>query len=284
LTSLVSPNIAVPATTAPIALTFRHSYALESGYDGAVLEVKIGAGAFQDVLAAGGSFVAGGYNLTLSAAYSNPLGGRQAWSGSSGGFLTTTAHLPASASGQTIQLRWRRGSDTSVAGTGWRVDTLSLVAGRTCCTTPIQPFLSIDDVSVVEGDGGTTTATFTVSLSPASSQTVSVSYATADGTATTVGGDYVAASGALTFDPGVPTRPVSVTVLGDTVVEPNETFFVNLSGATNATVADAQGVGTIQNDDVPVSHVLTVTRTGLGSGLVVSTPPGIDCGLDCSES
>ncbi len=113
LTSLVSPNIAVPTTTAPIALTFRHSYALESGYDGAVLEVKIGAGSFQDVLAAGGSFVAGGYDQTLSAAYSNPLGGRPAWSGNSGGYVTTTAHMPASASGQTIQLRWRRGSDTS---------------------------------------------------------------------------------------------------------------------------------------------------------------------------
>ena len=249
LTSLVSPNIAVPATTAPIALTFRHSYALESGYDGAVLEVKIGAGAFQDVLAAGGSFVAGGYNQTLSAAYSNPLGGRQAWSGSSGGYVTTTANLPASASGQTIQLRWRRGSDTSTPGTGWRVDTLSLLAGRTCCTTPIQPFLSINDVAVTEGHSGTTSAMFTVSLSAASASTVTVGYATANGTAA-AGSDYVAASGMVTFPPGSTTQSIPVTVNGDTAVEPNETFFVNLSGATNATIADALGVGTITNDDL----------------------------------
>ena len=285
LTSLVSPDIAVPATSAPIVLTFRHSYALESGYDGAVLEVKIGEGAFEDVLAAGGSFVAGGYNQTLSAAYGNPLGGRPAWSGSSGGYLTTTANLPATASGQTIQLRWRRGSDLSVAGTGWRVDTLSLQAGRTCCTTPILPSLSIDDVSVEEGDGGTTTATFTVSLSPASSQTVSVSYATADGTATTVDGDYAPASGVLTFDPGVPTRPVSVTVNGDTTIEASETFTVNLGSPVNAAITDSQGVGTITNDDLPppVCTSFTITPTSAspsyqaGSQLVTITGLPASC-------
>jgi hypothetical protein len=88
-----------------------------------------------------------------------------------------------------------------------------------------------------------------VTLSPASNQTVTVNYATADGTATAPS-DYAAiASTQLTFLPGETTKPVSVTVNGDTTVEPDETFTVNLSGATNANIGDSQGVGTITNDD-----------------------------------
>src|SRR5207248_2369722 len=111
---LVSPPINLPAS--PGQLVFRHNYNLEApttgntGYDGGVLEIKIGAGSFTDILGAGGSFVSGGYNRTLSSSYSNPLGGRQAWSGNSSGFITTTVNLPPSAAGQTIQLRWRCGS------------------------------------------------------------------------------------------------------------------------------------------------------------------------------
>ncbi|WP_456359977.1 putative Ig domain-containing protein [Xanthomonas translucens] len=114
------------------------------------------------------------------------------------------------------------------------------------------PALSIDDVSVNEGNSGTTTATFTVSLSAASGQTVTVNYATADGTAT-AGSDYVARSGTLTFAPGTTAQGVAVTVNGDTTVEPNETFSVSLSGASNATVARATGTGTINNDDAVVT-------------------------------
>nr|WP_320204022.1 putative Ig domain-containing protein [Agrobacterium rosae]MDX8306017.1 putative Ig domain-containing protein [Agrobacterium rosae] len=114
------------------------------------------------------------------------------------------------------------------------------------------PALSIDDVSVNEGNSGTTTATFTVSLSAASGQTVSVDYATANGTAT-AGSDYVARSGTLTFAPGVTAQGVAITVNGDTAVEPNETFSLGLSGASNASIARATGTGTIVNDDVVVT-------------------------------
>jgi len=114
------------------------------------------------------------------------------------------------------------------------------------------PSLSIDDVTVVEGNSGTTNAVFTVTLSAASGQTVTVNYATADGTATQPA-DYTSTSGTLTFAPGQTTRTITVPVIGETVPEANETFFVNLSGATNATISDNQGVGTITNDDVPVT-------------------------------
>ncbi len=79
---------------------------------------------------------------------------------------------------------------------------------------------------------------------------------------TTSGGDYNFTSGTLIFDPGVTTRTISVPVQGDTANEPNETFFVNLSGASNATLGDAQGQATIMNDDpVPPTNVVATAIT-----------------------
>ena len=114
------------------------------------------------------------------------------------------------------------------------------------------PSLSINDVTVIEGNAGTVNAVFTVTLSAASGQSVQVNYATADGTATQPA-DYTNTSGTLTFTAGQTTRTITVPVIGETVPEANETFFVNLSGAVNATIADNQGLGTISNDDVPVT-------------------------------
>ena len=94
---LDSPIIPVLFATVP-QITFRNNYNLEASppsyFDGGVLEISIGGGAFQDIIAAGGSFVTGGYNGTISTSFSNPLAGRQAWSGNSGGFITTTVNLP----------------------------------------------------------------------------------------------------------------------------------------------------------------------------------------------
>lgn len=123
------------------------------------------------------------------------------------------------------------------------------------------PSLSINDVTVVEGNAGTVNANFTVTLSAPSGQNVTVNYATADGSATAPG-DYASLSGGLLFTAGTTALSISVFVNGDTIPEANETFFVNLSGATNATLADNQGVGTITNDDVPV----TISPTTLPNG------------------
>lgn len=105
------------------------------------------------------------------------------------------------------------------------------------------PTISIDDVTVAEGNAGTVNATFTVSLSEASARTVTVQAATADGTATAPS-DYAEASGTVVFGPGETARPFTVVVNGDTGDEPDETFAVNLSGATNATILDGEGTGT----------------------------------------
>ncbi len=127
--------------------------------------------------------------------------------------------------------------------------------------------LTINDVSVVEGHSGTTAAVFTITLSPPhASQTVTVAYATADGTATVAGDDYLAASGTLTFAPGTATQTISMSVNGDTVIEPDETFFVNLSGAANAVIGDAHGIGTIVSDDVAPGPTVSVSTPSVRPG------------------
>ena len=127
-------------------------------------------------------------------------------------------------------------------------------------------------MTVTEGNSGTTTAAFTVTLSAASPQTVTVNYATANGTAT-AGSDYVAQTGTLSFTAGQTSKTISVTVNGDTTVEPNETFFVNLSSPSGATIADAQGQGTITNDDsaaLPTLSINDVTVTEGNSGTTIA--------------
>ena len=130
------------------------------------------------------------------------------------------------------------------------------------------PTISIGNVTVVEGNSGTTSATFTVSLSGPSAQTVTVNYATADGTAV-AGSDYVAASGTVTFNPGITTQSVNVLVNGDTTFEANETFTVNLSSPTNATIVGGTGTGTISNDDT--APVLSVNNASVTEGNVGTT-------------
>ena len=125
-------------------LAFQHNFNLEAseidpnvGFDGGVLELSTdGGNTFRDVLAAGGSFVMGGYNRTISADRGSPIAGRQAWSGNSNGFITTVVNLP------TIQtegkLRWRMASDNSGSGEGWRIDTIEISScgGGTPCPQP----------------------------------------------------------------------------------------------------------------------------------------------------
>lgn len=129
-----------------------------------------------------------------------------------------------------------------------------------------QPILSVDDVTVTEGTGGTTDAVLTVTLSAPSGQTVTADYATADVTASAPD-DYTAVStNILIFNPGVVTRTITVTVQSDALNEPDETFFVNLSNPSNASIADGQGVGTIVDDDgaatVCSTPVITLASTG----------------------
>ena len=113
------------------------------------------------------------------------------------------------------------------------------------------PSISIADYSAEEGNSGTKLFTFIVSLSNASTSNVTVQYATANGTTKSNGNgrDLNAASGTITILAGETTQTINVTVRGDTTVESNEIFFVNLRNASGASLADSQAVGTILNDD-----------------------------------
>lgn len=138
--------------------------------------------------------------------------------------------------------------------------------------------LSINDVTVTEGNSGTTTATFTVSLSaPAPAGGVTFNVATQDNTATVADGDYIGkALVGQSISAGFQTYLFDVTVNGDLQVEPNETFFVNVSNVvgTGVAVADGQGVGTITNDDVILTPIHDIQGSGTTSpfvGSVLST-------------
>ena len=123
---------------------------------------------------------------------------------------------------------------------------------------PTTPSISINDVMVTEGNTGTRAGTFTVTLSAAYSLPVTVTYATASGTAA-AGSDYQAASGTLTIPAGQTMGTITVLAKGDRVAEPNETFYVYLSSGTGVMIADGQGAGTIV-DDEPRIVISDVTK------------------------
>jgi len=150
-------------------------------------------------------------------------------------------------------------------------------------TTGPTTFLAVNDLSVTEGSSGTTPATFTVTRSGNTTGASSVTYATANGTAT-AGTDYtVAAPTVLSFAPGETSKAVTVAVTGDAVDEPDEAFLVKLSSPTGATISDDTGTATIVDDDAPAylsvndtwvtegnsgtsTATFTITRSGNTSG------------------
>jgi hypothetical protein len=147
------------------------------------------------------------------------------------------------------------------------------------------PTLSINDVTVVEGDPGIlSSATFTVTLSAVSQQPVTVLASTQSGTA--IGDeDFIAGSITLTIDPGKSTQTVTVFVKGDSVVEGPEQFFVNLSNPTNATIADGQGLATIVDDDglILVTEANSQRAIALDSVFVTRDPFPIANDLNTSS-
>jgi hypothetical protein len=159
----------------PVRLTFRHNFNLEAssedpnlGYDGGVLEMSSdGGNTFQDILAAGGSFVMGGYNRTISADRGSPIAGRQSWSGNSEGFITTVVNLPGFPTPS--RLRWRMASDNGGANEGWRVDTVDITwcqGQGTPCPTPTP--------SVTPTPTATVSPTITPTVTPTSTPTATV--------------------------------------------------------------------------------------------------------------
>ena len=141
-------------------------------------------------------------------------------------------------------------------------------------TVNAPPGLSIGNAWVKEGDNGTTNAVFTVRLFPPTGRTVTVDYGTADSSAL-AGADYTAVQGTVTLTPGDSAATVLVPVLGDTLMEPDETFTVSLRNPVNAPLALEQttGTGTILDDDYPTLSVddVSVVEPAQGSTSAVFT-------------
>ena len=173
--------------------------------------------------------------------------------------------------GATFWIRW---SDFNVSGSddGLAIDDFALTPN------PAGVYLSINDVSVTEGQSGTTLATFTVSLSaPAPAGGVTFDIATQDNTATTADNDYSARSlTAQAIPEGSQFYLFQVTVIGDTNIEPNETFFVNVTNIVGAIISDGQGIGTILGDDVLHVHAIQgAAHLSPFNGQAVAAVPGI---------
>ena len=192
--------------------------------------------------------------------------------------LTGTATFAAGSSTTTITVTPTddlifEGNETVIltlaTGTGYTLGTAQ-TATVTIADNDAIPQVSINDVTITEGNSGTRNANFIVSLSNPSSQTISVNYQTVDDEATTANNDYVATTGTITFTPGQTTKTLPITVNGDTIGEANEAFTVLLTNAVNATLAKDEGIGIIRNDDLPGVTVTPIYTQATESGF-----PGI---------
>ena len=132
------------------------------------------------------------------------------------------------------------------------------------------PTVAVDAVTQAEGNSGTTSFTFTATLSAASGLAATADFATADGTATVAGSDYAAALGTVTFPAGTTTQTIPVLVYGDEVNELDETFAVNLANLTGITSVTTQGLGTIVNDEA--APVISIANTSANEGDAGTTP------------
>ena len=187
-------------------------------------------------------------------------------SGSGFGSSLTLTPVSGTVAITTIYVRFAPASGGAKSGIITNASTFATTQNVTLSGTGVPVLNVTTDPVVTEGNAGTTLATFTVTLTQASSQTVTVHYSTQDNTATTVGNDYVGISDTLlTFNPTETTKNITVTVNGDTTYEATEQFYFNISNPANANISDNQGIGTITNDDLPDTEV------GVSGGNLVIT-------------
>jgi RHS repeat-associated protein len=149
---------------------------------------------------------------------------------------------------------------TLANGSTYTLDPVKSSDTVTITDNDTRPTISVANISQNEGNSGTTNFGFNITLSNPSVEIVTVKYATADDSAF-AGSDYTAATGTITFNPGETAQIVNIGVNGDTAFEPNETFKLNLSGATNATIATTSATATIVNDDVPPLPIVSIAIT-----------------------
>ena len=294
---LLSPSISLSNVTGPVQLRFRNNYSMEAdattGYDGGVLEIKIGANAFVDITNAGGVFISGGYNRRISSSYQSPIAGRGAWSGTSGGYLTTSVSLPASVVGQTIQFRWRCATDNGgVSGAGWRIDSIGLTGnGYVCCSNSAPVLPGQADRTILELATLTVTNTATDSGAPPEVLTYSLLIAPTNAPANPVTNAVISTNGIITWTPSEAQGPGTysvTTVVSDSAspaLSATNTFLVmvnEVNSAPGLTVPADQTIdelaawtanATASDSDQP-TNTLTFELVSGPSGLTVS-PAGL---------
>ncbi|MEA3210801.1 MAG: large repetitive protein [Chthoniobacter sp.] len=230
-------------------LTFKNNYIfndITSGFDGGVLEISINGGAFTDIITAGGSFVSGGYNGTISVSFASPIAGRMAWTGTSaGGYIDTVVNLPAAAVGQDIKLQWRSATDNSVSSTGWRIDDVKV--------TDIRE----SDALEISGGGGAAFSEHYTVINPKDGALV-----TTNGTVTqTI--NFTGLEPVTTVVP-VGTFDIDLTGMADTVNITNGPLFM---GFQTTVVGDGPGGN---YEDVTFANKTTVNVNGLNGGDTLS--------------
>ena len=199
-------------------------------------------------------------------------------------------HLPTDSLVEPIQLTSGIGQPYTMTVIGVDGTVYGIQMGRLFAMGE-TPKMSIGDISLSEGNNGLVNATFQVSLNYPRTEMVTAAWATADDTAK-AGSDYIAGSGILVFDPGVKTRTITVAVNADTLDEIDESFFINLSGAGEAIIVDAQGKATIVDDDAQPSIAigdLALNEGNTGTStfeflVSLGTPSGRTINIDWATS
>ena len=278
--SLVSPVIPIISTSAQVSFdqSFTFNAQAPNYLDGGVLEISMAGGPWTDILAAGGSFVTGGYSQTISAAPPGAIAGRQAWAGSSIGFMTTIANLPASASGENIQLRWRMVSDGAGASTGWYVDTISVTDGTACGPThadmsvsqsvPASAFVDsnlTDIISITNNGPDTATGITLTDALPPTFTFVSASN----------GGTYNQATGIVTWNPG---RLLNMGILSVSLVMTPTTV---QPSATNTATVSASEVDPNEANNTSTASIAVTPAVAAGF-LITGLPSSIRAGVPVS--
>ena len=246
-----SPVISLPPGAANPRLTFDHWIATEGGWDGGNVKISVNGGAWQVVAPA--DFTYNPYNatlFTLGDGNTNPMAGEAAFTGTDGGSVAGSwgrSHVnlaPYAGPGDNVQLRLDLGNDGCTGFFGWYVDDPTLYA----CVPADPPLISINDVSVTEGNSGLTPADFRVTLSHASADPVEVWFITLPGTAFPFF-DFVPDIGKLTIPPLQLEGRIRVKVVGERKREKDETYHVLLFAPHGGAILDGVGKGTIVNDD-----------------------------------
>ncbi len=251
ISDLVSPAIPIGAPNAQ--LTFANGYDTYEFHTGGVLEIQLGTNAYQDILAAGGSFSSGGYNSTIPTTnISSALAGRQAWSGSAGVFQKTVVNLPAAAAGQTVHLRWRLASDNYYSYPGWYIDSVSMTESYYSCCSDIADL-------TLTGSASTNTITagqnLTYSLTVSNSGPQSATGASLTNTLP-AGATFVSASSGGSYGNGK-----VVWTINSLAANTTNKFSVTVTPTTGGTITNTATVGALTPDTNSANQSASIVTT-----------------------